>query len=136
MRPKRLEIRSGCPVELTVSVIGGVWKPTILYHLLVKHRLRFMELARAIPDATQRMLALQLRELEADGIVVRHVFPEVPPRVEYELSTMGRTLGAVLRDLRVWGLSYRDQRALAQVESFADCPAARAGAPKPPPPDT
>lgn len=133
MRPKRLEIRSGCPVELTVSVIGGVWKPTILYHLLVKGKLRFMELARAIPEATQRMLALQLRELEADGIVVRQVFPEVPPRVEYELSPVGKTLGAVLRDLRVWGLGYRDHRALMQVEDFANCPGAKPGAPKPPP---
>lgn len=122
MRPKRLEARSGCPVELTVAVIGGVWKPTILYHLLVNGKLRFMALSRAIPEATQRMLALQLRELEADGIVIRHVFPEVPPRVEYELTPVGKTLGALLRDLRNWGTRYREVRGLDQGGGFPDCP--------------
>ena len=107
MRPKRLQAKGGCPVELTVSVIGGVWKPMILFHLLVTGKMRFMELSRAVPGATQRMLTLQLRELEADGVVLRTVYPEVPPRVEYELTPIGRGLGAVMKSLRDWGVGYK-----------------------------
>jgi DNA-binding HxlR family transcriptional regulator len=110
MRPKRLDPKGGCPVELTVSVIGGAWKPMILFYLLAEGKKRFMELSRCVPGATQRMLTLQLRELEADGIVIRHVYPEVPPRVEYELTAIGKQLGAVLRSLRDWGVRYRDER--------------------------
>lgn len=110
MRPKRLDPKAGCPVELTVSVIGGAWKPMILFHLLVDGKKRFMELSRCVPGATQRMLTLQLRELEADGIVSRHVYPEVPPRVEYELTAIGRQLGAALRSLSDWGVRYREER--------------------------
>ena len=69
-----------------------------------------MELSRLIPDATQRMLTLQLRELEADGIVARHVFPEVPPRVEYEITPFGRTLGPIMMSLRDWGERYRAEQ--------------------------
>ncbi|WP_083860118.1 winged helix-turn-helix transcriptional regulator [Bradyrhizobium diazoefficiens] len=106
MRPKRLDGKSGCAVELTLSVIGGVWKPLILFHLLGGKK-RFMELTRLIPSATQRMLTLQLRELEADGLVARHVFAEVPPRVEYEASALCRTLAPVMLSLREWGQRYR-----------------------------
>ncbi|HEX7930298.1 MAG TPA: helix-turn-helix domain-containing protein, partial [Sphingomicrobium sp.] len=91
MRPKRLDSRSDCAVETTLSVIGGLWKPLILFHLLTGKK-RFMELARLMPNATQRMLTLQLRELEADGVVARHVFAEVPPKVEYTLTDFGQTL--------------------------------------------
>jgi DNA-binding HxlR family transcriptional regulator len=114
MRPKRLEAKGGCPVELTVSVMGGVWKPMILFHLLVTGRMRFMELSRAVPGATQRMLTLQLRELEADGVITRTVYPEVPPRVEYELTEVGRRLGPVMKSLRDWGVAYRNERKPAQ----------------------
>ena len=117
MRTKRLDPKSGCAVELTLSVIGGVWKPLILFHLLTGKR-RFMELTRLIPSATQRMLTLQLRELEADGLVFRHVFPEVPPRVEYEATPLARTLAPVLLSLRDWGERYRtEQQGLPPVES-------------------
>ena len=130
MRPKRLDPKGGCPVELTVSVIGGAWKPMILFHLLVDGKKRFMELSRCVPGATQRMLTLQLRELEADGIVTRHVYPEVPPRVEYELTPIGKQLGAVMRSLRDWGVRYREERpeALAAWQSqtaLDDCPGDR-----------
>ncbi|MDK4716034.1 helix-turn-helix domain-containing protein [Rhizobium sp. CNPSo 4039] len=117
LRPKRLDPRSGCAVELTLSVIGGVWKPLILFNLL-QGKKRFMELTRLIPSATQRMLTLQLRELEADGLVTRHVFPEVPPRVEYEATALARTLGPVMLSLRDWGERYRvEQQQLPAIEA-------------------
>jgi DNA-binding HxlR family transcriptional regulator len=113
-------MKGGCPVELTASVIGGVWKPMILYHLLVSRKMRFMELSRAVPGATQRMLTLQLRELEADGIVIRTVYPEVPPRVEYELTPIGRQLGSVMRCMSEWGLGYRDERQRVAASAMPD----------------
>ena len=93
-----------CPVEATLELIGGKWKGIILYHLL-DGKLRFSELKRQIPCVTQRMLTKQLRELEADGLVIRTVHPEVPPRVEYELTKEGKTLKSILNSLRNWGSS-------------------------------
>lgn len=104
---KQLDFKSGCTVEVTLHVIGGVWEPLILFHLL-SGRKRFMELQRRVPNATQRMLTLQLRELEADGVIHREVFAQVPPRVEYELTEFGRTLEPVLRMLREWGATHLD----------------------------
>lgn len=106
MRSKRFDVKSGCAVEVTLSVIGGVWKPLILFHLL-QGKKRFMELTRLVPNATQSMLTMQLRELEADGIILRHVYPQVPPKVEYEMSEFGQTLVPILRALREWGEEYR-----------------------------
>ena len=110
MRPKRYDWKTGCAVEATLSVIGGLWKPVILFHLLDGKR-RFGELSRLVPNATQRMLTLQLRELEADGVVSRTVYPEVPPKVEYELTDFGRSLEPVLLTLRDWGERYQAQQA-------------------------
>jgi DNA-binding HxlR family transcriptional regulator len=115
MRPKRYERKTGCAVEATLSVIGGLWKPVILSELLQQKR-RFGELCRLIPNATQRMLTLQLRELEADGVVNRMVYPEVPPRVEYELTDLGRSLEKVLLSLRDWGEEYRMREASPQID--------------------
>lgn len=116
MRPKRLDPKSGCAVELTLSIIGGVWKPLLLFHVLTGKK-RFMELTRLIPSATQRMLTLQLRELEADGLVLRHVYAEVPPRVEYEATPLARTLAPVMLSLREWGERYRaEQQHLPALE--------------------
>ena len=94
--------RTGCAVEATLSVIGGVWKPVLVFNLL-EGKLRFNALCRLLPAATARMVTLQLRELEADGIVSRTVFPEVPPKVEYELTDLGRSLEPVLLSMRDWG---------------------------------
>ena len=94
--------RTGCAVEATLSVIGGIWKPVLVFHLL-NGKLRFNALCRAIPSATPRMMTLQLRELEADGIIKRTVFPEVPPKVEYELTELGQSLKPVLVNMRDWG---------------------------------
>jgi DNA-binding HxlR family transcriptional regulator len=91
-----------CPVDLCVDVIGGKWKPTILYHLAYGPT-RFNVLRRLIPAVTARMLALQLRELERDGIVSRTVASQVPPRVDYALTPDGETLLPILRAMAAWG---------------------------------
>lgn len=89
-------------VEATMEVIGGKWKPIILCNL--RHNVaRPSELRRLIPDISQKMLTQQLRELEADGIVTRTVYQQVPPKVEYSLSPYGETLSKVLHDLCLWG---------------------------------
>jgi len=92
----------GCPVESTLSFLDGKWKGVILFHLL-DGKLRFNELRRKLPSVTQRMLTKQLRELEEAGIVSRTVFPVVPPRVDYELTTVGCSLQPVIMALAAWG---------------------------------
>ncbi len=101
-RTRRRADRTGCAVEATLSVIGGIWKPVILFHLL-EGKLRFNALCRLVPAATPRMMTLQLRELEADGVISRIVYPEVPPRVEYELTDLGVSLQPMLITMREWG---------------------------------
>jgi DNA-binding HxlR family transcriptional regulator len=102
--------RTGCAVEATLSVIGGVWKPVLLFHLL-GGTLRFNALCRLTPSATQRMITLQLRELEADGIVRRTIYPEVPPKVEYDLTAFGKTLEPILISMREWGTAFQNNSA-------------------------
>jgi DNA-binding HxlR family transcriptional regulator len=99
--------RSNCAVEAALGVIGGRWKGVVLYWLLKGGKHRFGELRRRIPSCTERMLTVQLRELEEDGLVSRTVFAEVPPRVEYELTAFGRSLEPVLLGLREWGERYK-----------------------------
>jgi len=97
-----------CPVEVTVDVIGGKWKGLILYHLTSGHK-RFNELGRLLPKTTQRMLTLQLRELEKDGIVHREVYREIPPKVEYSLTNFGETLKPIIFLMRDWGEAYENE---------------------------
>ena len=94
-----------CPVDAVLGIIGGKYKPIILYHL-IGHTLRFSELRRFLPQATAKMLTQQLRELEADGIVHREVYPVVPPKTEYSLTDFGRTLAPVLTAMCDWGKTY------------------------------
>lgn len=91
-----------CPVSVTLSVIGGKWRPLILFHVKDGPR-RFNELRRLMPAITQRMLTLELRALEEAGIVTRHVAALVPPHVEYALSGRGRSLGPILEAMAAWG---------------------------------
>ncbi len=99
---KRYDCSPGCTVEAALGVIGGKWKGVILYHLL-SGTMRFGEIRRKLSSVTQRMLTNQLRELEADGLITRTVFAQVPPRVDYELSDRGRSLEPVILALKHWG---------------------------------
>lgn len=96
----------GCSVGATLSVIGGRWKPIIIFKLLQNDVLRFGELKREIEGVTQRMLTQQLRELESDKVVARKVYAEVPPRVEYSLTDYGRTLEPIMITMRDWGAEH------------------------------
>jgi len=95
-----------CPVELVIDVIGGKWKVIILFHLLDGSR-RFNELRKLMPKVSQRMLTRQLRELEADQIISRKVYAQVPPKVEYSLTSFGRSLEVVLDALHLWGTEHQ-----------------------------
>lgn len=97
-----------CSVEITLEVLGGKWKPLILWHLADK-TLRFSELKRTIPKVTQKMLTQQLRELENDGLIYRKVYPQVPPKVEYSLTEDGQSLIPLLREMAKWGKNHMNQ---------------------------
>jgi DNA-binding HxlR family transcriptional regulator len=125
-RHTRLDCNPGCSVEATISLIDGKWKCVVLWHLR-DGAARFNEIRRRVPGVTQRMLTNQLRELEADGLVVRTVYAQVPPKVEYALSPLGRTLEPVLVALKGWGDANRGLFAGA-----ADASAAAAGSGPPP----
>lgn len=102
VRQKMLERNPNCPVESVLNLLDGKWKGVILYHLM-GGTLRFNELGRKLNNVTQRMLTKQLRELEADGLITRTVFPVVPPRVDYALSARGESLVPVLMAMKEWG---------------------------------
>ena len=97
-----------CPVEATLDLIGGKYKSIILWHLL-NETLRYSEIHKRMPRATDKMLTQQLRELERDGLVTRMVYPVVPPRTEYSLTEFGRSLTAVLTEMRNWGKMYLEK---------------------------
>lgn len=103
-----------CPVEVPISLIGGRWKPVILWHLLKQPR-RNGELRRLMPAISQKMLTQQLRELENDGLVARDVHHQVPPKVVYSLTHQGRTLEPILRALCDWG-HYWARRTRARIK--------------------
>jgi DNA-binding HxlR family transcriptional regulator len=101
-RPSRFERRPGCAVEAAIGIIDGKWKSVILYHLLDGTH-RFSTLQRQLASVTPRMLTAQLRELEQDGMIERRVYAEVPPKVEYSLSPLGRSMEPILLALKAWG---------------------------------
>ena len=100
-----MEFTDNCPVEATLELIGGKYKALILWHLS-EGKLRFSELRRAIQSATPKMLTQQLRELEASKLISREVFPVVPPKVEYSLTELGKSLLPILVAMRDWGAGY------------------------------
>ena len=95
-----------CPVATTVQLIGNKWKLLILRNLLARPW-RFNEMRRSIPGISQKVLTDNLRALEADGIITRTVFPEVPPRVEYALSELGDSMRPIIQAMEAWGLNYQ-----------------------------
>ena len=97
--------KENCPVAATLELIGGKYKALILWHLAEK-KLRFTELKKEIQGATPKMLTQQLRELEAQNLIHREVFAVVPPKVEYSLTELGRSLMPILVSMRDWGSSY------------------------------
>jgi len=103
-----MEVKSyHCPVEATIEVIGGKWKPLILWWLHQK-TYRFADLRRQIPGISEKMLIQHLRELEADGIVNRKVFSTVPPKVEYSLTDHGKSLKQALNAICDWGKKHME----------------------------
>ncbi len=118
----------GCPAEAALDVIGGKWKGVILYHLMDGEK-RFGELSRLLPGVTQRMLTLQLRELEEDEVIHREIYKQIPPKVEYSLTEFGRSLEPTITLMCRWGEQYMNRLAERQLsarteeESYASSPA-------------
>jgi DNA-binding HxlR family transcriptional regulator len=100
------ETRLNCPFELTIELVGGKWKGLILWHLMDKKVLRNGEMLRLMPRITQKMLTQQLREMEENGLVNREIYEQVPPKVEYSLTTHGEALRPILDQMIAWGLVY------------------------------
>jgi DNA-binding HxlR family transcriptional regulator len=94
-----------CGIDVTLAVVGGKWKASILWHLALE-TMRFSELQRQFSETTRKMLTQQLRELEADGLVHREVYPQVPPKVEYSLTEKGRSISPILEQMCDWGREY------------------------------
>jgi len=91
-----------CPISGIINIFGGKWKPEILYYINIEPR-RFNELRRLIPKVSQRMLTQQLRELQRDGILNRKQFMEIPPKVIYSMSELGKSLIPIFNQLEIWG---------------------------------
>ena len=102
-----------CAIEAALDVIGNKWKGVILFHLLEGTK-RFNQLQRLMPSATQRMLTLQLRQLEKDGIITRTIYPVIPPKVEYNLTPFGAELKPILLLLREWGTEVMKRSSVCQ----------------------
>ena len=102
----KAELLPECPVATTVQLIGNKWKLLIIRNLMVRPW-RFNELQRDLDGVSQKVLTDSLRSMEADGLVARTVFPEAPPRVEYSLTDLGRSLQPILDAMRTWGEQYR-----------------------------
>lgn len=109
MKSSKLQQIGHCnSVKTTLNVIGGKWKPLILF-LLTKNTHRFNELHRAINGVTQKVLAQQLRELEEDALISRKVFAEIPPKVEYSMTPFGKTLAPIFKLMNAWGKEYESR---------------------------
>jgi len=103
---KKFDTAADCPITFAVDIIGGKWKPIIIWLLLNEGTLRFGEINKRMPGVALKVLSRSLKELETDGIVVRAVFAEVPPRVEYSLSAKGEALREIMALLCGWSKQY------------------------------
>jgi DNA-binding HxlR family transcriptional regulator len=121
MKRRNFARRPGSAVEATLDLIDGKWKGVILFHLQSGTQ-RFGELRRLMPGITQRMLTKQLRALEDDRLILRKVYAEVPPRVEYRLSETGESLRPVIDTLKAWGERNQDQLSCAPVPEITKAP--------------
>ena len=104
-----------CTFEITIDLIGGKWKPLIIWHLGTKGTQRFSEMKKLIPTITQKMLTQQLRELEADDLIIRKVYAQVPPKVEYSLTDLGESLMPLLKTMCDWGDDYYTHNSNTQL---------------------
>lgn len=115
MRKQRHQKYTNCPVEAALDIIGGKWKSIILFRIMEETQ-RFNKLEKLLPRITRRILTVQLRELERDGLITRTVFAEVPPRVEYSITDLGKSLEPVLVELKTWAETYMPERMQADEE--------------------
>ncbi|MBT5901104.1 MAG: helix-turn-helix transcriptional regulator [Opitutaceae bacterium] len=113
---KKSEISHDCPVAEAFQIIGGKWKPMIIYYLKDGTK-RFGELRRLIPNASQKMLTSQLRALERDGLIHREIFRQIPPRVDYSLTKLGKTLQPIYKKLDLW-LETREEEVIRARTAF------------------
>jgi DNA-binding HxlR family transcriptional regulator len=104
-----VNVTEQCPIDIALNMISGKWKLAILWHL-TREVVRFNELQRRLTGISQKTLTQQLRELEADGLISRKVYPEIPPKVEYHLSELGETFIPVLNSLCQWGKEYQQRQ--------------------------
>ncbi|AGK95668.1 winged helix-turn-helix transcriptional regulator [Clostridium pasteurianum] len=103
---KSKKLTTECPMDITINILSGKWKISILWHL-IRGVVRFNELQRLLHGISQKTLTLQLRELERDGIIYRKVYPESPPKVEYGLSELGESIKPILNLMCEWGKGYK-----------------------------
>lgn len=104
-----------CSMELSLDIIGGKWKPILIYHIGNNEKMRYGELKRLVPDISERVLSRELRELESKGIIAREEFKEKILRVEYSLTDIGNEVLPILNSLTQWGNKYNAQHAYAKV---------------------
>jgi DNA-binding HxlR family transcriptional regulator len=102
-------------VETTMGIIAGKWKPAIMFALVMNGTLRFTELRRMIPRVSQRMLTQQLRDLERYGLIARRLYPEIPPRVEYSITPLGKSLHPIFKSVCDWATKNASQMEDAQL---------------------
>jgi len=108
MYQRKIEKEYRCGMEVTIEVIGGKWKPCVINHLSTGKK-RPSELQRYIPVASRRALNIQLNEMEKHGIIKKTIYPIMPPKVEYELTDLGRSLLPITTAMEDWGMGFREQ---------------------------
>lgn len=105
----KIKLLTDTPYGYTLTMIGGKWRLVILYLLIERETVRYNELQRLIGNITHRTLSTQLKEMEADGLVIRKEFPQIPPKVEYSLSEKGRSLYPIMEAMCDWGCRYQSK---------------------------